>query len=43
MCHPPTVHRKEVTGMGKDVTLVGHDPDGKLDKILGRGSDPKNK
>ena len=26
-----------------DVKLTGSDKDGKLDKILGRGSDPKNK
>ncbi len=26
-----------------DVKLTGNDKDGKLDKILGRGSDPKNK
>jgi len=28
---------------GKDVKLTGKDKDGKLDKILGRGSNPKNK
>lgn len=27
----------------KDVKLVGKDKDGKLDKILGAGSNPKNK
>jgi hypothetical protein len=26
-----------------DVKLTGKDKDGKLDKILGRGSNPKNK
>ena len=30
-------------GKGKDVVLVGKDKGGKLDKILGRGSNPKNK
>jgi hypothetical protein len=28
---------------GKDVKLIGKDKDGKLDKLLGRGSNPKNK
>jgi hypothetical protein len=27
----------------KDVKLTGNDKDGKLDKILGAGSNPKNK
>lgn len=27
----------------KDVKLTGKDKDGKLDKLLGRGSNPKNK
>jgi hypothetical protein len=27
----------------EDVKLTGNDKDGKLDKILGRGSNPKNK
>lgn len=30
-------------GKGSDVKLIGKDKDGKLDKILGRGSNPKNK
>lgn len=32
-----------MAGKGKDVKLVGNDKGGKLDKILGRGSNPKNK
>jgi hypothetical protein len=28
---------------GNDVKLTGSDKDGKLDKILGAGSNPKNK
>ena len=28
---------------GKDVKLTGNDKDGKLDKILGAGSNPRNK
>jgi hypothetical protein len=27
----------------KDVKLTGNDPGGKLDKIIGAGSNPKNK
>jgi hypothetical protein len=27
----------------KTITLTGNDKDGKLDKILGAGSNPKNK
>jgi len=34
---------KDSKDSGKDVKLVGHDKDSKLDKLLGRGSDPKNK
>ena len=34
---------KDSKDSGKDVKLTGKDPGGKLDKILGRGSNPKNK
>jgi hypothetical protein len=32
-----------MAGKGKDVILVGKDKGGKLDKLLGAGSNPKNK
>ncbi len=33
----------DVADDSKDVKLTGKDKDGKLDKILGAGSNPKNK